>query len=115
MSYLRGAGRTQTQLLPPSVEEYVAAEAPVRFIEAFVEDLDYLRLGFTHAKAASTGRPPYHPADMLALYLYGYLHRIRSSRRLEAECKRNLELIWLLRGINPDFKTIAEFRRNNRQ
>jgi len=115
MSYLRGPGRTQTQLLPACVEDYVPTNAPVRFIEAFVEGLDYQSLKFAHGQAAKTGRPPYHPADLLALYLYGYLHRIRSSRRLEAEAGRNLEVIWLLQGLRPDFKTIAEFRRINRQ
>jgi transposase len=93
------------------VEDYVAANAPVRFIDAFVEGLDFVALGFTHAQTAPTGRPPYHPADLLKLYLYGYLYRIRSSRRLEAEAARNLELFWLLRGRRPDFKTIADFRK----
>jgi transposase len=115
MSYLRGPDRSQAQLLPPSLEDYVPAEAPVRFIEAFVEQVDYQQLGFAHAQPAPTGRPPYHPGDLLALYLYGYLNRIRSSRRLEAEAGRNMELIWLLRGLRPDFKTIADFRKNNRE
>lgn len=114
MSYLRGPARSQLQMFPPSVDEYVAANAPVRFIEAFVEGLDFQALGFTHAQPAETGRPSYHPADMVKLYLYGYLHRIRSSRRLEAETARNVELIWLLRGLRPDFKTIADFRKDNR-
>lgn len=114
MSYLRGPDRQQVQLLPPSVEEYVGAESAVRFIDAFVEGLDLGTLGFVRARPASTGRPPYHPADLLKLYLYGYLQRIRSSRRLEAEAGRNLELIWLLRGVKPDFKTIADFRKDNR-
>lgn len=114
MSYLRGPDRQQVQLLPPSVEEYVGAEAAVRFIDAFIEGLDLGALGFGRAQAASTGRPPYHPADLLKLYVYGYLQRIRSSRRLEAEAGRNLELMWLLRGLRPDFKTIADFRKDNR-
>ena len=113
MSYVRGVDREQVQLLPSSVEEYVPAEAPVRFVDAFVEELDLAKLGFARAQAASTGRPPYNPADLLKLYLYGYLQRIRSSRRLEAEASRNLELIWLLRGLKPDFKTIADFRKDN--
>jgi transposase len=92
----------------------VPANGPVHFIEAYVEGLNFQALGFTHAEAKGTGRPPYHPADLLKLYLYGYLHRIRSSRRLEAEAARNLELIWLLRSLRPDFKTIADFRRDNR-
>lgn len=115
MSYLRGPDRTQVEMLPACVEDYVGENAPARFIDAFVEELDFQTLGFVHAQPANTGRPPYHPADLLKLYLYGYLHRIRSSRRLEAETYRNLEVIWLLRSIRPDFKTIADFRKNNRQ
>ena len=114
MSYLRGPDRSQVQLLPPCLDDYVSPEAPARFIEAYVEGLDWGALGFTHAQAAATGRPPYHPADLVKLYLYGYLNRIRSSRRLEAEAARKLELIWLLRGLRPDFKTIADFRKDNR-
>jgi transposase len=114
MSYLRGPDRNQVQLLPPCLDDYVPAHAPARFIDAYVEGLDFAALGFTHARPKDTGRPPYHPADLLKLYLYGYLHRVRSSRRLEAEAARNLEVVWLLRGLRPDFKTIADFRRDNR-
>jgi transposase len=114
MSYLRGPNRSQVQLLPECLDDYVAPNAPVRFIDAYVEGLNFQALGLTHAETKSTGRPPYHPADLLKLYLYGYLYRIRSSRRLEAEAGRNLELIWLLRSLRPDFKTIADFRRDNR-
>jgi transposase len=114
MSYLRGPDRTQTQLLPPCLEDYVAPECPGRFIDAYVEGLDFQALGFVRAQPAATGRPAYHPADLLKLYLYGYLNRLRSSRRLEAEAGRNLELMWLLRGLRPDFKTIADFRKDNR-
>lgn len=113
MSYLPGVDRAQVQLLPPSVEEYVADDAPVRAIEAFVCGLDLKALGLRTGPAA-TGRPAYDPADLLQLYLYGYLHRIRSSRRLEAETHRNLEVIWLLRGLRPDHWTIAAFRREHR-
>jgi transposase len=102
-------------LLPACVEDYVAPNAPVRFIDAFVEGLDFQTLGFGQAAPATTGRPPYHPADLLKLYLYGYLNRVRSSRRLEAEALRNLEVVWLLRGLRPDFKTIADFRKDNRR
>jgi len=115
MSFLRGPDRSQTQLLPPCLEDYVAPDAPARFIDAYVESLDFAALGFLRAQAAPIGRPPYHPADLTKLYLYGYLHRIRSSRRLAAEATRNLELIWLLRSLRPDFKTIADFRKDNRQ
>lgn len=113
MSFLRGADRSQVQLLPPCIDDYVPTNAPARFIDAFVEKLDLKALGFTHAEAAPTGRPPYHPGDLIRLYLYGYLNRIRSSRRLEAEAGRNLELMWLLGGLKPDFKTIADFRKSN--
>lgn len=114
MSYLRGPNRSEVQLLPPCLDDYVAPDAPARFLDAYVEGLDFRALGFTHAQPKATGRPPYHPADLLKLYLYGYLHRVRSSRRLEAEAARNLELMWLLRGLKPDFKTIADFRQDNR-
>jgi transposase len=113
MSYQKGPDRWQVQLLPPCLDDYVPANSPVRFIEAFVEGLDFKALGFEHAEPAETGRPAYDPADLLKLYLYGYLNRIRSSRRLEAESQRNLELMWLLRTLHPDFKTIADFRKNN--
>jgi transposase len=96
------------------VDDYVSANAPVRFIEVFVEGLDLKQLGFQRAEPAETGRPAYDPADLLKLYIYGYLNRIRSSRRLEAESQRNLELMWLLRTLHPDFKTIADFRKDNR-
>lgn len=114
MDYIRGLDRSQTQLLPPSLEDYVPADCPARFIDAYVEGLDFQKLGFARSQPAATGRPSYHPADLLKLYLYGYLNRIRSSRRLEAEAGRNMELIWLLRGLRPDFKTIADFRKDNR-
>ena len=115
MNHLRGLPREQKLLLPEAVEDYVAAEAPVRFIDAFVGTLDLRALGFGKAMAASTGRPPYDPGDLLRLYLYGYLNRLRSSRLLEKECARNLEVIWLLRALKPDFKTIADFRRDNKK
>lgn len=114
MAYIEGHARDQELLLPASVEDYVAADSPVRFIDAFVDDLDLAGAGFHRSQPKATGRPGYDPADMLKLYLYGYLNRVRSSRRLEAEATRNLELIWLLRGLRPDYKTIADFRRDNR-
>lgn len=114
MAYIEGHARDQALLLPASVEDYVAADNPVRFIDAFVDDLDLGGAGFMRSRPKATGRPGYDPADMLKLYLYGYLNRVRSSRRLAAEATRNLELIWLLRGIEPDFRTIADFRRDNR-
>lgn len=113
MSYQRGKDRQEVQLLPACLDDYVAAESSVRFLDAYVESLDFVALGFTRSQPRATGRPPYHPADLLKLYLYGYLHRLRSSRRLEAEAGRNLEVLWLLRTVRPDFKTIANFRKDN--
>jgi transposase len=110
MSYITGLDRAQVQLFPPSVDEYVEENAAVRAIEAFVRGLDLREWG----APAATGRPKYDPAVLLMLYIYGYLQRIRSSRRLEAECYRNLEVIWLLRGLRPDHWTIAAFRREHR-
>jgi transposase len=109
----RGVPRTQSSLLPASVEDYVQAHAVVRVIDAYVSGLDMVQLGFVKSRPAHTGRPSYAPQDLLGLYLYAYWNRVRSSRRLEAECKRNLELMWLMRELAPDHKTIAEFRRVN--
>jgi transposase len=113
MNHRTGLDRSQTLLFPERLEDYVAAENPVRFLDAFVGSLDLHALGFARAQCAATGRPPYDPAALLKLYLYGYLHRIRSSRLLEAECQRNVEVIWLLGKLTPDFKTIADFRKDN--
>jgi transposase len=113
MSYVLGEDRGQAALLPAAIEDYVAAEAPVRVIDAFVDGLDVIGLGFGRSVPATTGRPPYDPRDLLKLYLYGYLNEVRSSRRLERECSRNVEMMWLLRRLAPDFKTIADFRRDN--
>src|SRR5215204_7787583 len=113
MAHLTGHDRSQTLLLPESLDDYVAAENPVRFIEAFVDSLDLAAVGFARIQPKAIGRPGYAPADLLKLYIYGYLNRTRSSRRLEAETHRNIEVIWLLRHLKPDFKTIADFRRDN--
>jgi transposase len=115
MNHLHGLDRSQTLLFPERLEDYIAPENPVRFLDAFVAGLDLGALGFARAQCAATGRPPYDPADLLRLYLYGYLHRVRSSRLLEAECQRNVEVIWLLGKLTPDFKTIADFRKDNLQ
>ena len=115
MTHISGDDRSQQLLLPDAVDDWVGADNPVRFIDAFVDGLDLERAGFERVQANRTGRPGYAPADLLKLYLYGYLNRIRSSRRLEAETHRNLEVIWLLRRLRPDFKTIADFRRDNRE
>src|SRR5277367_2129006 len=113
MSYIRGADRGQAALLPAMIEDYVAADAPVRVIDAFVNGLDLSGLGFGRSVPAPTGRPPYDPRDLLKLYIWGYFNEVRSSRRLERECRRNVEAMWLLRQLSPDFKTIADFRRDN--
>lgn len=115
MNHRTGLDRSQTFLFPERLEDYIAPENPVRFLDAFVGSLDLHTLGFAKARCASTGRPPYDPAVLLKLYLYGYLHRIRSSRLLEAEGHRNVEVIWLLGKLTPDFKTIADFRKDNLQ
>lgn len=114
MCYIHGVGRTQGTLFPVTLEELIPADHVCRVIDAFVQKLDMGKLGFIRAKAAETGRPAYDPRDLLRLYLYGYLHQIRSSRRLESECKRNIEVMWLLGQLAPDHKSIAEFRRLHR-
>jgi transposase len=114
MTHIGGFGRDQLLLLPEVVDDYVDADNPVRFIDAFVDGLDLAAAGFARVAAKATGRPGYAPGDLLKLYIYGYLNRVRSSRRLEREAKRNIEVIWLLRSLKPDFKTIADFRRDNR-
>jgi transposase len=112
-SYVEGLSRNQTFLLPKTIEEYVQTDNPVRFIDAYVNTLDMEKLGFTHSTPQDLGRPSYNPKDLCKLYLYGGLNHIRSSRKLERECKTNLEAMWLLKGLAPDFKTIADFRKDN--
>jgi len=111
--FIEGEDRTQVTLLPACLEDYVEAENPVRVVEVFVEGLDLEALGFVGVDPAATGRPAYHPAVLLKLYIYGYLNRIQSSRRLEREAQRNVELMWLTGRLMPDFKTIANFRKDN--
>ena len=112
--YKAGLQREQGQLLPMRVEDYVSADNPVRALDAYVESLDLHALGVANtAGGVSAGQPAYPPAALLKLYLYGYLMRVRSSRRLAAECYRNLEVMWLLQGLQPCHKTIADFRRDN--
>ena len=115
MGYIQGVGRTQGTLFPVTLEELIPADHVCRVIDAFVGRLDMDRLGFIRAEAAETGRPGYDPRDLLRLYLYGYLHQIRSSRRLEAECLRNIEVMWLLGRLAPDHKSIAGFRKIHRE
>src|SRR3954453_21076902 len=111
--FVEGQDRRQTILLPDCVDDYVTGENPVRAIEAFVDALDLAALGFAGVVPEATGRPSYHPATLLKIYLYGYLNRIASSRRLEREAQRNMELMWLTGRLMPDFKTIADFRKDN--
>src|SRR5215467_5713527 len=111
--FVQGVDREQVTLLPARLEEYVAADNPVRAVDAFVGTLDLDGLGFIHVQPLDIGRPGYHPRMMLKLYIYGYLNRVPSSRRLERECQRNIEVIWLTGQLAPDFKTIADFRKDN--
>lgn len=111
--FVQGQDRTQGTLLPELLDEYIAADNPVRVIDVFVDQLDLSELGFAGVDPAQTGRPSYHPSAMLKIYIYGYLNRIQSSRRLEAEANRNVELMWLVARLKPDFKTIARFRKDN--
>lgn len=111
--FIAGEDRQQATLLPDCLDDYVTSDNPVRLIEVFVDELDLTTLGFAGAVPEATGRPSYHPATPLKIYLYGYLNRIPSSRRLERETQRNIEMIWLTGRLMPDFKTLADFRKNN--
>jgi transposase len=113
MDYIQGKPRSQIVLFESSLDEKIEQDNPVRIIDTFINSCNLDEFGFTHAKHAPEGRPPYHPGDLLKLYIYGYLNRIRTSRLLEKECKRNLELMWLLNELTPDHNTIANFRRDN--
>ena len=113
-TFKTGESRDQGSLLPARVEDYVGPDNPVRAIESFVCALELAKLGFRHAeRVVGAGQPPYDPADLLKLYLYGYINQVRSSRRLEREACRNLELIWLLKNLKPGYRTIANFRKEN--
>ena len=111
--FVRGEARGQSTLFPECLDDFIAEDNPVRAIEAFVETLDLRGLGFAGVDPKETGRPAYHPAALLKIYIYGYLNRIQSSRRLERETQRNVELMWLTERLSPDFKTIADFRKDN--
>ena len=115
MHYVEGLNRNQLTLFPEALDDYISQDNPVHFLDAFVDTLDIEALGFKHAILAETGRPPYHPGALLRLYIYGYLNRLRSSRMLDREAHRNVEVMWLLRRLTPDFKTIADFRKDNRE
>ena len=111
--FIEGDNREQSTLLPACLEDFVTEDNPVRVVDVFIDALNLEQLGFDGAVPAETGRPGYHPTTLLKLYVYGYLNRLQSSRRLEREAQRNLELLWLLRRLTPDFKTIADFRKDN--
>lgn len=111
--FIEGKDRQQVTLLPECLDDYIAEDNPVRVVDVFVQELDLRALGFEGVDPALTGRPAYHPGVLLKLYIYGYLNRIQSSRRLEREAQRNVELMWLTGRLAPDFKTIADFRRSN--
>src|ERR1700694_1074274 len=111
--FVEGIDRNQSSLSPAELEDYVAGDNPVRAVDAFVDGLDLCKLGFGRVIPLEKGRPCYHPATLLKIYIYGYLNRVPSSRRLERECQRNIELVWLTGQLAPDFKTIADFRKDN--
>src|SRR2546427_6254175 len=111
--FVEGADRGQSTLFPESLEDWIGEDNPVRVIDVFVEELDLAELGFNGVDPEATGRPSYHPSVLLKLYIYGYLNRVQSSRRLEREAGRNVEVMWLLRRLTPDHKTIADFRKDN--
>jgi transposase len=111
--HINGTHRDQTVLFPDTIDQYVSKENPVRFIDAFVDGLNLEKLGFKHSVLAETGRPSNNPSDLLKLYTYGYLNQVRSSRKLEKECHRNVEVMWLIKKPAPDFKTISDFRKDN--
>jgi transposase len=113
MAHVEGESRYQATLFPTSLDEVIGADHPVRVIDAFIDSLDLAGLGFSKVAAEATGRPPYRPCDLLKLYVYGYLNQVRSSRRLEREAQRNLEVLWLINRLAPSFKTIADFRKDH--
>ena len=115
MSYMEGESRGQRILFPEVLDDYIGEDNVVRFLDAYVDGLEMEDLGFKQAAPKEMGRPPYDPRDLLKLYIYGYLNRLRTSRMLERECGRNVELMWLMRKLRPDFKTIADFRKENRK
>ena len=111
--FIEEQDRQQVKLIPECLDDFIAEDNPVRVVDAFVQELDLTALGFKGTMPASTGRPSYDPAVLLKIYIYGYLNRVQSSRRLERECQRNIELMWLTGRLAPDFKTIADFRHDN--
>lgn len=115
MCYITGEDRNQITLMPEAIDDYITEENPTRVIDAFVDFLDMESLEFIRASPSHTGRPGYNPKDLLKLYIYGYMNKVRSSRKLESEASRNVEVMWLLGKLKPDFKTIADFRKDNKE
>ena len=115
MAYKKGQDRRQRVLFPDCIDEYVEADAPVRLFDAFVDNLKMDELGFVRSTPAETGTPGYDPRDLLKLYIYGYFYQVRSSRKLARECKCNVEVMWLLNKLTPDFRTISDFRKDNKK
>src|ERR1700680_4648569 len=113
MAHVAGQSRYQVELVAPALDDLVGSDHPVRVIDAFVGTLDLRHLGFARVEGEATGRPPYAPGDLLKLYIYGYMNQIRSSRRLEREARRNVEVMWLISRVAPSFKTIADFRKDH--
>ena len=111
--FIEGEERSQVTLLPECLDDYIADDNPVRVVDVFVDELNLQELGFEGVRPAATGRPSYHPAVLLKIYIYGYLNQVQSSRRLEREAQRNVELMWLTGRLTPGFKTNADFRRDN--
>ena len=111
--FIEGQDRSQVTLLPECLDDYLGEDNPVRVVDVFVDGLNLETLGFEGAQPAATGRPSYHPAVLLKIYIYGYLNQVQSSRRLEREAQRNVELMWLTGRLAPDFKTIADFRKDH--
>lgn len=115
MAYKKGQDRRQRVLFPDCIDEYVESDAPVRLFDAFVDSLKMDELEFIRSTPAETGTPGYDPRDLLKLYIYGYFYQVRSSRKLARECKCNVEVMWLLNKLTPDFRTISDFRKDNKK
>ncbi|HEY5583084.1 MAG TPA: transposase [Ruminiclostridium sp.] len=113
MGYIVGQNRGQVMAFPEIIDEYISGNNPVRVIDVFIENLDLEKAALTKPTPFREGRPAYNPKDLLKIYIYGYFNKIRSSRKLMIECRRNIELMWLLKKLTPDFRTIADFRKDN--
>ena len=113
--FIEGEDRNQSTLFPECLEDYITEDNPVRVVDVFVDELDLGQLGFGRVEPKVTGRPAYHPSTLLKLYIYGYLNRVQSSRRLEREAQRNVEVMWLTERLMPDHKTVSDFRKDNKK